>query len=82
MGKRSQRNHKQTLKLSMKISRYPNRTLGQRIRKARLEKGLFQADLAIKLGVDAMSIVNWELDRNIPSKKNQRKLKAILDIDV
>ena len=54
--------------------------MGQRIRKARLKKDLLQADLARKLMVDEMSIVNWELDRNVPSKKNQAKLRTVLSV--
>jgi site-specific DNA recombinase len=79
-GKRDQRKHKQALRLSFKISRYPDKTLGQRIRKARLEKGLLQVDLAKKLKVDEMSIVNWELDKTIPRKESRKKLKKLLSI--
>ena len=76
------RTPKQTLKLSIKISRYPDKTLGQKIRKARLENGLLQVDLAKKIGVDEMSIVNWELDRNIPTKKSHRRLREVLGITI
>jgi len=41
---------------------------------------MFQGDLAKKLKVDEMSIVNWELDRHIPSKKSLSKLRKILGV--
>ncbi|MFA5092359.1 MAG: helix-turn-helix transcriptional regulator [Candidatus Omnitrophota bacterium] len=44
----------------------PIETLGQRIRKARLEQSLLQKDLALKLRVSKQTISNWEQDRNKP----------------
>jgi len=41
-------------------SLYPASTFGQFIKKARLEKGLRQKDVAALIGVDEMTIVNWE----------------------
>jgi len=41
---------------------YPKelKTLGDHLRKARLDKGLFQKDLAELIGVTEKSTVNWE----------------------
>ena len=68
--------------IGFRASRYPDATLGQRIRKVRLEKGLYQVDLAKKLDVDEMTIVNWELDRTKPKRTYSCKLKECLNIDV
>jgi transcriptional regulator with XRE-family HTH domain len=41
---------------------YPKQlvTLGDHIRKRRLDLGLFQKDVAVTIGVDTMTICNWE----------------------
>jgi ribosome-binding protein aMBF1 (putative translation factor) len=52
--------------------------LGERIEKWRLERGLFQKDLAKMVGADEMTIVNWEKGRTEPTEKNIEKLKAAL----
>ena len=61
-------NYKQheALKITFRVSRFPAKTLGQRIRKHRLERGLKQLALAALLGVNRGTIVNWEKDRNKP----------------
>lgn len=79
MGNRSQQFH-QPLRLWFRISRYPDKTLGQRIRKARLEKGLYQVDLAKRLKVSEMTIVNWENDRTRPVKMHANRLKECLEL--
>ena len=38
-------------------------TLGEHIRKARRQRGLLQREVAKALGVDSMSLVNWEKNR-------------------
>jgi len=48
------------LVIPLRLSLYRDRTLGERIRKWRLERALFQRDLAKIIGVDEMTIVNWE----------------------
>jgi len=57
---------------------HPDQTLGERIRKWRLEEGLFQRDLAKIIGVDEMTIVNWEKGRTKPIKQNLERLEKIL----
>jgi uncharacterized damage-inducible protein DinB len=49
-------------------------TLAERIRKWRLERGLFQVDLAKRVGVSEMTIVNWEKGRTNPVKEYFEKL--------
>jgi DNA-binding XRE family transcriptional regulator len=43
-----------------------------------LEQGLYQKGLARIIGVDEMTIVNWEKGETNPTKKNLEKLKTIL----
>jgi transcriptional regulator with XRE-family HTH domain len=45
------------LVITLRLSRYPAGTLGEYIRKWRLEQGLLQVDLARKIGVNEMTIV-------------------------
>ena|SRR5215831_1555163 len=48
-----------------KISK-TTQTLGDHIRKRRLELGLFQRQVAEKIGVDMMTIWNWECNESSP----------------
>jgi transcriptional regulator with XRE-family HTH domain len=41
-------------------------TLGDHIRKRRLDLGLLQREVAAKIGVDEISICNWERQRTLP----------------
>ena len=66
------------LVITLRLSLYPDRTLGGRIKKWRLERGLFQVDLAKKIGVSEMTIVNWEKGRTKPIKQNFERLEKIL----
>ncbi len=70
------------LALSFSASRYPAETFGQVIRQARLETGLRQVDVAQAIGVDPMTIVNWEQRDRLPRrfKKVQLACEA-LDLD-
>jgi DNA-binding XRE family transcriptional regulator len=43
-----------------------------------LEQGLFQKDLAKRIGVSEMTIVNWEKGKTKPTKRNLEKIKEIL----
>lgn len=47
---------------------YPKeiRTLGDHLRKRRLDLGLRQRQVALTLGVDAMTVNNWEVGRTAP----------------
>jgi DNA-binding XRE family transcriptional regulator len=42
-------------------------TLGNHLRKRRLNLGLLQSDVAQKIGVDKTTIHNWETNQNNPS---------------
>ena len=47
---------------------YPKevRTLGDRIRKKRLDLGLRQRDVATQIGCDKTTVANWEKNRSEP----------------
>jgi len=42
-------------------------TIGDHLRKRRLDLGLLQRELAERLGVDEMTVTNWELNRTRPA---------------
>ncbi len=52
-------------------STYPEdpNTLGQYIRKWRIEQGISQVSLASRLGVNEMTIVDWEINGMVPQIK-------------
>ena len=57
------------LVVTLRMSLHPDRTLGERVKKWRLERGLFQKDLAKMVGVAEMTIVNWEKGRTKQKKE-------------
>ncbi len=65
------------LVLSFSASRYDEpTTFGEYIRKARLEKGLKQRELAARVGVNEMTIANWERYATAP-KRHHAKIRAL-----
>ena len=56
------------------------KTLGEKIRKHRMDLGLFQKDVARFVGVKTDTVTNWEKGRTIPNKKHQMKLQKFLEI--
>ena len=64
--------------INFRVSRYPARTLGERIRKKRLVMGLKQVELASLLGVHEMTIVNWETGKTEPSGQRLDLVKSFL----
>ena len=42
-------------------------TIGDHLRKRRLDVGLLQRELAERLGVDETTVTNWELNRTAPA---------------
>ena len=69
------------MELLLRVPRYPAQTLGERIRRFRLEQGLYQAQLAAIAGVDEMTIVNWEKDRTIPRGDRISRLAQALGVN-
>ena len=58
------------------------RTLGDHVRKRRLDLGLTQKEVACRLGVDAMTVNNWETGRREPGPGIRSKLRAFLGRDL
>jgi len=56
------------------------KTLGQKIRRARLEKRIFAKDLARLVGCTEDTILFWERDEVFPQRVNLRRLKEVLNI--
>lgn len=56
-------------------------TIGDHIRTRRLDLGLQQKELARKLYVDEMTIVNWELHGTVPTLKSWPRVLELLGYD-
>ncbi|KAA3630601.1 MAG: XRE family transcriptional regulator [Bacteroidetes bacterium] len=54
-------------------------TLGDHLRKVRLDRNLSQPDVAKLLGVTTDTVTNWELNRNQPRAKFVNKIISFLD---
>jgi transcriptional regulator with XRE-family HTH domain len=52
-------------------SAYPEKlvTLGDHLRKRRLDLGLYQKDVAVTIGVDSTTVYNWENNRTTPPRR-------------
>ena len=64
------------------MSKYPTKTLGQFLKKLRLEKGLEQRELAKKLRVNKNRVYEWEKDRKKPSRESIAKLAKFFRISI
>jgi transcriptional regulator with XRE-family HTH domain len=53
---------------------------GERLRKARDDKGLSQQDLAERAGIQASAVSHFELGRRLPSFDNIRRLADALNV--
>ena len=53
-------------------------TLSRNIRSARVESGLSQREVAVKLGIDSMMVSKWERGWHRPSDENLRALARLL----
>ncbi len=62
---------------------YPRdlRTLGDHLRKARLDRGIFQEHVARELGVSLPTIVNWETNHTRVATRLMPKVVAFLGYD-
>jgi DNA-binding transcriptional regulator YiaG len=61
---------------------YPLRpkTIGERLKKKRMDMGLFQKDVARIIGVSTDTVVNWEKGRTKPSRNSLDRITQLLDI--
>jgi len=59
---------------------YPKalRTIGDRLRRRRLELGLLQRDVAARLGVNKTTVYNWERKRTAPAPRIRPAVVAFL----
>jgi len=70
----------QPLSVTFTVSKYPSETLGQFLKKLRLEKGLEQRELGQRICVSEVSVYNWENERKVPSKKSMERLAEFFKI--
>ena len=59
-----------------------NRLIGNRIRAARLAKGLNQEQLGEKLGVSFQAVSSWETGKFIPDAEHLPELSRVLDLSL
>jgi transcriptional regulator with XRE-family HTH domain len=59
---------------------WPSDRLGERIREARLRRGLTQEALGEAVGVVKVSVSQWESGRTKPSIPNLWRIAAALDV--
>lgn len=64
--------------------KYPKnpQSLGERIRKARMDKGLMIKELASQLGVTEDTVINWEIRDIKPVGRNFEAVKRFLELQV
>jgi DNA-binding transcriptional regulator YiaG len=55
------------------------KTLGEEIKKHRLELHWLQADVPAKIGISSTSVSNWERGITSPSRRMTKNLRAFLD---
>jgi transcriptional regulator with XRE-family HTH domain len=53
-------------------------TLGERLRRYRMDLGMSQVDLARVLGVDPWTLLNWEKDRARPRARHMAQIWELL----
>lgn len=59
---------------------YPKKmaTLGDHIRKVRLDRGMLQKDVAKALGVDITTVTSWEKGERTPRRATIAKIRVFL----
>lgn len=55
---------------------------GETLKRARLQAGLSQKELADKVGVTQTYISTWETERRVPSEEHFNKLQKVVDLDI
>jgi transcriptional regulator with XRE-family HTH domain len=63
-----------------RISRYPKelKSLGDYLRKRRLDLGLLQREVANRIGVDHSTVTNWEKDNTVPAIRSYPRIIKFL----
>lgn len=57
-------------------------TIGENIRRARINRGMSQVDLAKLLFYGKQAVCNWEKSRTIPKFETLLKISKILDVPI
>ena len=57
----------------------PDKTLGQKIKKARLCQGFTKTEFADKIGIDERTLRHWEMDKHIPLNRFMELLRNYID---
>ncbi|GKX31176.1 hypothetical protein SH1V18_36560 [Vallitalea longa] len=65
----------------MAIDELPEVTIGDRIRKSRLKKGLSQEALAKRAKIGRKYLIGFENDQYFPSLYNIRRIAGVLQVD-
>jgi hypothetical protein len=62
---------------------YPQspRNLGERIRKARMDRGLLIRELASELGVTDDTVINWEVRHRQPQGKSMERVRGFIEAE-
>ena len=68
------------VKLDPKYPKDP-KTLGERIRKARMDQHLMVKELAERIGVVPETVINWEKRNLKPTRRHREQLRAVLGVD-
>ncbi|MFH1396944.1 MAG: helix-turn-helix transcriptional regulator [Candidatus Omnitrophota bacterium] len=61
--------------------KYPKnpQTLGEKIRKARMDKGLLQRELAEQIRVTEDTVINWEIRDIQPKEESMARIKEFIE---
>jgi len=54
-------------------------TIGEKIRKKRMDLGLFQKEVAEIIGVNEQTINNWETGKFSPAKRFKKRIERFLE---
>lgn len=65
-----------SLTITFTVSKYPSESLGELLKKLRLERGMTQKQLAEKIPVNEMTVVCWEKNLRKPRGRNIEKLRV------
>ena len=66
------------LDFNPKYPKYP-KTLGEKIRKARMDKGLLIKELAKQIRVTEDTVINWEIRGKMPEGNRMGRIKEPLE---
>ena len=73
--------HINLVELDPKYPKNP-KTLGEHIRKARMDRHLMVKELAERIGVVPETVINWEKRNLKPTRRHLERIQAVLGLDV